>query len=410
MYLSFSSSKWFKNFFIITCICLCILPINSFAGIDLISLLPNPIWDDTLGEYIEIRNTGCEMMDLAWYNISDASNKVYVFPNSSIILSHESRTLPYSVTKIALNNSGNESVTLKNSNGIIIDTYEYSGTQKDWVILQIPSSDDSCEIIPIINTWSISENTGTISSGSWNTDTVNSWSTNSWWVDIGSTESGTTSSGVMNTWNTSFGLIDTSSGNIEAQSGSMNDTGSISTGTWSFSIGNWWSGSTNSGNTVWSWVSNTGITATGILFPDIFPTIQFPTNAVLSWSIFDCTSQSPCRINLTFDPIFTGWFLPSQYLCEIITNTEILTTCNPNTLYFSSWEILSFRLTSKNNTTLTKIVSWEIVFHLTSSWSESTQSGSMNTVDSGSLDSSWSLTWGILSQVDFPEILPVFQN
>lgn len=407
MYLSFSLGKWFKKFFIITCIYLCILPINSFAGIDLISLLPNPIWDDTLGEYIEIRNTGCEMIDIAWYGLSDASNKIYIFPDSSIILSHESRELPYSLTKIALNNSGNESITLTNSSGIIVDAYEYSGIQKDWVILQISSTDTICENPSPVDTGSTGENTGTTSTGGYFSGWTESGSSDSW-----NSGSSVANSGSMNfennshdntntgTNSSSWGVDSSASGNID-QSGSSIYAGSTSTGTES-----------SSGSNSWSWISNTGTTATGILFPDIFPTIQFPTNAVLSWSIFDCTSQSPCRINLTFDPIFTGWFLSSQYLCEIITNTGILTTCNPNTLYFSSWEILSVRLTSKNSTILTKIVSWEIVFHSTSSssWSESIQSGSMNTVDSGSLDSSWSLTWGILSQIDFPEILPVFQN
>lgn len=42
-----------------------IFPIMSFAGIDIVELLPNPSGDDTLGEYIEIRNTGCDMVDLA---------------------------------------------------------------------------------------------------------------------------------------------------------------------------------------------------------------------------------------------------------------------------------------------------------------------------------------------------------
>ena len=87
----------------------------GFANLNIVELLPNPAGDDTLGEYIEIRNTGCDSINLGGYHLFDASNKTYIFPNSIIVNSHENMRLPYSTTKIALNNSGIESVTLTDS-------------------------------------------------------------------------------------------------------------------------------------------------------------------------------------------------------------------------------------------------------------------------------------------------------
>ncbi len=43
---------------------ICFFPLELFASVGFFSLLPNPSGDDTLGEYIEIRNTGCMDIDL----------------------------------------------------------------------------------------------------------------------------------------------------------------------------------------------------------------------------------------------------------------------------------------------------------------------------------------------------------
>lgn len=70
----------------------------------------------------------------------------------------------------------------------MVDTYEYSGTQKDDIIIQIASMDDNCDVTPPVDT-----NTGTESTGSTNTGTSDSGS-----GDIASgslMDTGTTSTG-----------------------------------------------------------------------------------------------------------------------------------------------------------------------------------------------------------------------
>lgn len=65
---------------------------------------------------------------------------------------------------------------------------------------------------------------------------------------------------------------------------------------------------------------------------------------------------------MTFDPIFAGGLLAKNYICEVITATGTLTTCNPNTLYFSSDTSFSFRLTSKSDPSHSRSVSWDVRF------------------------------------------------
>lgn len=130
--------------FVIATFLMVLIPIRAFALVGFSSLLPNPAWDDTLGEYIELRNTGCASVDISWYTLSDLSWKSYTLPVGTNLNSHANKSFLYSETKIALNNSWNESVFLKDSNGITIDSYNYSGTQRDNVILTISLTDDSC--------------------------------------------------------------------------------------------------------------------------------------------------------------------------------------------------------------------------------------------------------------------------
>ncbi len=51
-------------------------------------------------------------MDIGGYHLYDASNKTYVIPTSVVIPSHENIKFLYATTKIALNNSGLETITL----------------------------------------------------------------------------------------------------------------------------------------------------------------------------------------------------------------------------------------------------------------------------------------------------------
>ncbi len=86
-------------------------PHISFAEIYIGVILPNTA-NDPQDEYIEIINTGCEDRDLTGYLLFDASSRQFDF--SGFLGSKETLHLPYSETKIQLNNS-NETLTLLNA-------------------------------------------------------------------------------------------------------------------------------------------------------------------------------------------------------------------------------------------------------------------------------------------------------
>lgn len=183
-----------RRFFLATFLMIYI-PTEVFASVGITALLPNPAWDDTSWEYIEIRNLWCDGVDISNYTLSDASSKSYIFPSGTMIPSHENLRLPYSTTKIALNNSWDESIVLKDALWATLDEYHYMGTQKDDVILSIDHVDDNCTQPDIVMTGTLDESisgtsilTGTvienssgtfIDSSSWSfTETI--WVTASW--------------------------------------------------------------------------------------------------------------------------------------------------------------------------------------------------------------------------------------
>ena len=492
------------------------LPFASFASVEFFALLPNPLGDDTLGEYIEIRNTGCKNVDIGGYRLYDAANKTYIIPAGTNIWSHTNITFPYRETKISLNNNGNESITLTDTTGRVIDTESYSGTQRDNVVIYLTTTDDGCSVTPrpienntgttSTGTSSIGEastgtlysNTGTTESGSWATGTsgwqstgttntgsvvLDSGSTNSETIDInsGMSSTGDTSTGTTNTapvisnsgstsigtldttWNTSIGTVDigtTSTGNIstwaiteqtppsplrynsplEVRSQNLFQGGIDTTNTGTTNTGTTHSGGTSTGITKDSNIQILQQSNTTILFPDIFLTRQEPTNAIFVENVWDCGTRQSCRINVTFDPIFTGGILAKNYICEVITATGTLATCNPNTLYFSADSSFSLRLTSKLVPSQSRTVSWGVRFTvaqdnsstggnigISSSWFTSTgttRSGSWASETSESVQSrAWewqgtgvtqdlstptlqdSSTWVI-----FPQIIPTWQN
>jgi hypothetical protein len=62
-----------------------------------------------------------------------------------MIPSHENISFPYQTTKIALNNSGNESITLTDASSVVIDIESYDGTQHENIVISLGPVDESCE-------------------------------------------------------------------------------------------------------------------------------------------------------------------------------------------------------------------------------------------------------------------------
>lgn len=97
-------------------------------------LLPNPDGPDDKNEFIEIKNIGATEINLQNFYLSDGSGKKYVFKSASSTLSAGGILAIYSAeSKISLNNTGWETVSLFSPTGQEIDRVEYLGNnKKDW--------------------------------------------------------------------------------------------------------------------------------------------------------------------------------------------------------------------------------------------------------------------------------------
>lgn len=95
-------------------------------------ILPNPAGDDSENEFIELKNIGEQAIDLAGYILSDASRKKYVIKkedfDETLINAGDFLVVYRRVSKIALNNSGEETVSLHSPLGDLIDQVIYSGS------------------------------------------------------------------------------------------------------------------------------------------------------------------------------------------------------------------------------------------------------------------------------------------
>ena len=88
-------------------------------------LVPNPAGKDTLGEWLALLNDGVEAVNLRGWSIKDASGKKFIF-GAETLLPHQELKLPYSLTRINLNNDG-DIISLYNSTGTLVDAIDYSG-------------------------------------------------------------------------------------------------------------------------------------------------------------------------------------------------------------------------------------------------------------------------------------------
>ena len=86
--------------------------------------LPNPVGNDKEGEYIKLFNSDAYVSLDGWL-IKNLSGKTYKLEGS--LGAGEDLILPYSKTKIALNNSG-ETIFLYNNYGNLVDSLGYIGS------------------------------------------------------------------------------------------------------------------------------------------------------------------------------------------------------------------------------------------------------------------------------------------
>jgi DNA/RNA endonuclease YhcR with UshA esterase domain len=98
---------------------------DDSSGIVINEVYPNPPGVDTSDEFIEIKNISETTKTLDGWKISDASASYGI---SGEILPGQILFWPRSATKIALNNTGKETVKIINSLGAIADSVEYEGS------------------------------------------------------------------------------------------------------------------------------------------------------------------------------------------------------------------------------------------------------------------------------------------
>lgn len=85
-------------------------------------LLPNPAGRDTTSEFIELLNDGVTEVNLAGYILKDKSGKTYSL--RGFLKSGDYLVLPYSLTKLNINNTG-EAVFMYDPSGRLIDKAEF---------------------------------------------------------------------------------------------------------------------------------------------------------------------------------------------------------------------------------------------------------------------------------------------
>ena len=95
--------------------------------ISISEILANPAGKDS-GEWIEVRNKSSEAVNLGSWRLDDAvgGSKPFVIPATITLQPNEFKVLPRTLTKLQLNNSGNEMVRLFDWQGSLIDSVMFS--------------------------------------------------------------------------------------------------------------------------------------------------------------------------------------------------------------------------------------------------------------------------------------------
>ena len=96
-------------------------------------VLPNPAGKDTAGEWIGIFNDGESLVNLSGWSLKDTSGKKFIFGNETILPNQELK-LPYSLTRINLNNDGN-TVTLWSAAGEKADEIIYGQVSEEEIVV-----------------------------------------------------------------------------------------------------------------------------------------------------------------------------------------------------------------------------------------------------------------------------------
>lgn len=101
-------------------------------GIIVNEIFPNPTTDESGNEFIELKNITSEEKNLAGWSLVDASQKIFTFPQQTLVPPFGFLVAPRTVFGFALNNTGRESITLLDATGNTLGIAEYSSAEEDF--------------------------------------------------------------------------------------------------------------------------------------------------------------------------------------------------------------------------------------------------------------------------------------
>lgn len=108
------------------------IEINAPQSCDLrvSEILPNPVGEDAVGEFIEVENYGNNSCDLSEYKLNDSSSSAPYLIGDEVIAAKSYKAFMRTETDIALNNNG-ETARLFDQSGNVISEVAFQGSAKE---------------------------------------------------------------------------------------------------------------------------------------------------------------------------------------------------------------------------------------------------------------------------------------
>jgi hypothetical protein len=102
--------------------------ISLSAGVEFFEIFPNTM-DDANMEYVILRNTGCQDIDISNIILEDASQKQYIFPMGTTISTHSNIQIGRPTSKIILNNT-DKILYVYDPTHVLVDQFSYISSDK----------------------------------------------------------------------------------------------------------------------------------------------------------------------------------------------------------------------------------------------------------------------------------------
>ncbi len=156
------------------------LPVFTFAQVEIVEVMCNPVGSDTNGEWVKVKNTGADTIDITGWKFNDGSNHnlnippknggigdMTINPGESFLLANKAEFVSGSDTIIdtvmSLNNA-EDTLSIIDNNGTVLDTFSY-------VVDSNASEGDLCLSTQSYNSTNTQSNTSNTTNSTNNTQT-----------------------------------------------------------------------------------------------------------------------------------------------------------------------------------------------------------------------------------------------